>query len=71
MAKVVVALSMSLDGYVAGPGDGTQLSLGEGGNALFEWYFTGGTPSRHHERFRLSGASAKVFDEASAARARS
>jgi hypothetical protein len=58
MAKVIVALSMSLDGYIAGPDDGPQLPLGEGGTALFERYFTGDTPSRHHERFRLSGPSA-------------
>jgi dihydrofolate reductase len=63
MAKVIVALSMSLDGYIAGPDDGARLPLGEGGAALFEWYFTGDTPSRHHERFRLSAPSAKVFDE--------
>ena len=30
---------------------------------MFGWYFTGDTPSRHHERFRLSGPSAHVFDE--------
>jgi dihydrofolate reductase len=63
MAKVIVALSMSLDGYIAGPDDGNQNPLGEGGAALLDWYFTGDTPSRHDERFRLSGPSAQVFDE--------
>jgi dihydrofolate reductase len=63
MAKVIVALSMSLDGYIAGPDDGARLPLGDSGTALFEWYFTGDTPSRHHQRFRLSTPSAKVFDE--------
>jgi dihydrofolate reductase len=62
MAKVVVALTMSLDGYVAGPNDGKHLPLGEGGEALFEWYFNGDTPSRHYDRFRLSKRSAEVFD---------
>jgi hypothetical protein len=37
MAKVAVALTMSLDGYIAGPNDGGELPLGEGGEALFEW----------------------------------
>jgi hypothetical protein len=63
MAKVIVALSMSPDGYIAGPDDGDQLPLGQGGTALLEWYFTGDTPSQHYERFRLSGPSAQVFDE--------
>lgn len=30
---------------------------------LFDWYFTGDTPSRHYPRFRLSKQSADVFDE--------
>jgi dihydrofolate reductase len=62
MAKVAVALTMSLDGYIAGPNDGEELPLGEGGEALFEWYFNGDTPSRHYDRFRLSRRSAEVFD---------
>jgi dihydrofolate reductase len=62
MAKVLVALTMSLDGYIAGPNDGNELPLGEGGEALFEWFFTGDTPSRHDDRFKLSKRSAEVFD---------
>jgi dihydrofolate reductase len=62
MAKVTVALTMSLDGYIAGPNDGSELPLGEGGEALFEWYFNGDTPSRYYDRFRLSKRSAEVFD---------
>jgi dihydrofolate reductase len=37
MGKVVVDLSMSLDGYIAGPNDGPGNPLGDGGGALFEW----------------------------------
>jgi dihydrofolate reductase len=62
MAKVAVALTVSLDGYIAGPNDGSELPLGEGGAALFEWYFNGDTPSRHYDRFKLSRSSAEVFD---------
>jgi dihydrofolate reductase len=62
MAKVTVSLTMSLDGYIAGPNDGNELPLGEGGAALFEWYFNGDTPSRHYDRFKLSKSSAEVFD---------
>jgi dihydrofolate reductase len=48
MAKVVVDLTMSLDGFVAGPGDGIEYPLGlRGGERLFRWYEGGeemGTP---------------------------
>jgi dihydrofolate reductase len=62
MAKVAVALTVSLDGYIAGPNDGKEFPLGEGGQALFEWYFNGDTPSRHYDRFKLSKRSAEIFD---------
>src|SRR5215216_6798279 len=62
MAKVLVALTVSLDGYIAGPNDGNELPLGEGGEALFEWFFNGDTPSRHDDQFKLSKRSAEVFD---------
>jgi dihydrofolate reductase len=37
MGKVIVDLSISLDGYIAGPNDGPGNGLGDGGEALFEW----------------------------------
>ena len=46
MAKVLLAITMSLDGYIAGPNDGAELPLGEGGEPLFEWFFTGDTPQQ-------------------------
>lgn len=63
MAKVKVALTVSLDGYIAGPDDGLTSPLGAGGTTLFEWYFNGDTTSRHFDRFKLFKASARVFDE--------
>jgi hypothetical protein len=36
MGKVILDLSMSLDGYMAGPNDGPCNPLGAGGEALFE-----------------------------------
>jgi dihydrofolate reductase len=62
MAKVTVPLTVSLDGFIAGPNDGPEFPLGEGGEPLFAWYFSGDTPSRHNDRFRLSRTSAEVFD---------
>lgn len=41
MGKVVTELSVSLDGFVAGPHDSPDLPLGEGGAALFAWYSSG------------------------------
>jgi dihydrofolate reductase len=43
MANVIVALSMSLDGFIAGPNDGPERPLGEGGERLFDWYTSGDT----------------------------
>jgi dihydrofolate reductase len=39
MGKVVVDLTMSLDGYIAGPNDDPELPLGEGGEKLHQWIF--------------------------------
>jgi dihydrofolate reductase len=37
--KVVVDITMSLDGFVAGPNDGPELPLGDGGERLHEWVY--------------------------------
>jgi dihydrofolate reductase len=73
MAKVIVDLTVSLDGFVAGAGDGPGNPLGDGGDALFAWYFDGETPIRAYQEaadrgvpvppFRLSAVSAEVFTE--------
>jgi dihydrofolate reductase len=42
MSKVVIDMSMSLDGFVAGPHDGKAHPLGRhGGEHVFDWYFSG------------------------------
>jgi dihydrofolate reductase len=46
MGKVAVGLSMSLDGFIAGPKDGPERPLGEGGERLFAWYSGGETEYR-------------------------
>ena len=43
MGKVATGLSMSLDGFIAGPNDGPERPLGDGGERLFNWYFSGDT----------------------------
>ena len=39
MSKVILDVSMSLDGFIAGPNDGPDQSLGENGHLLVAWFF--------------------------------
>lgn len=39
MGKVIVDITMSLDGFVTGPNDGPGNGLGDGGRILHEWAF--------------------------------
>ena len=41
MARVISGITISLDGYVTGPGDRLGAGLGEGGERLHEWVFGG------------------------------
>ena len=43
MGKVASGLTMSLDGFIAGPNDGPENPLGDGGMRLFDWYWRGDT----------------------------
>jgi len=65
MAKVVVSLTMSLDGFIAGPNDGVDHPLGtRDGGRLFDWYVSGKTASKHgDERFKPKGRNREVVDE--------
>ena len=69
MGKVATGLSMSLDGFVAGPNDGPGQPLGEGGERLFAWYSAGdteyGLPGTGMV-FRVSRQSAELLREAHA-----
>jgi dihydrofolate reductase len=66
MNTVYVELAMSLDGFVAGPNDGPEQPLGDGGERLFKWYSSGDTafPLRGTDMvFRISRASAELLQE--------
>jgi dihydrofolate reductase len=63
MGIVVVDLSISVDGFVAGPNDGPGDPLGEGGGRLFAWWTSGTETVGPDERFRPSPASAAVARE--------
>ncbi|MBA3474621.1 MAG: dihydrofolate reductase [Rubrobacter sp.] len=67
MGKVSTGLSMSLDGFIAGPNDGPERPLGEGGERLFAWYSGGDTEYRLQGTdmvFRVSPQSADLLREA-------
>ncbi|HEX7168791.1 MAG TPA: dihydrofolate reductase family protein [Acidimicrobiales bacterium] len=62
MSSTVLYMSMSLDGFVAGPNEGPGNGLGDGGERLHEWLFPGdgaAGPSAD----RLHGANRRVYDE--------
>jgi dihydrofolate reductase len=67
MGKVAMGLSMSLDGFIAGPNDGPERPLGEGGELLFAWYSSGdteyGLPGTEMV-FEVSPQSAELLREA-------
>jgi dihydrofolate reductase len=69
MGKVVFNMTVSLDGFVAGPNDGPENGLGDGGDALFTWYTTGDTEvpiSDGNMTLMVSAQSAKLLQEAMA-----
>ncbi len=67
MGKVTTGLSISLDGFVAGPNDGPEAPLGDGGERLFAWYSSGDTTYRLPGTdmvFMVSPQSAELLREA-------
>jgi dihydrofolate reductase len=67
MGKVVFNMTVSLDGFVAGPNDSPQKGLGDGGDALFNWYFSGDTEipiSDGNMVLKVSPQSAELLKEA-------
>lgn len=65
MGKVKGQISVSADGYVAGPNQGEEHPLGEGGEALHEWVVKLAAWRRAHGREGgEENASSEVFEEA-------
>jgi dihydrofolate reductase len=66
MGKVTFNMTMSLDGFVAGPNDSPENGLGDGGEGLFKWYFSGDTEVKLSEGtpvLKISKKSAKLLKE--------
>ena len=62
MGKVIVGLTMSLDGFIAGPDDGPDQPLGEGGGRHFFWMNAGPESNRVNEHMAPPDASRPVVD---------
>lgn len=60
MSVSVLYMSMSLDGYIAGPNDEPESPGGDGFDRLHEWFAPGGKGSRP------SGAAGQLVDEMTA-----
>jgi dihydrofolate reductase len=60
MARLTLDISMSLDGFVAGPGQTLDEPLGEGGERLHEWAFATASFRETHGR---DGGETNVDDE--------
>lgn len=63
MGNVVVDLTVSLDGFIAGSDDGPGLPLGRGGERLFAWMSAGPESNRVEKRLAPPDASKVVVDE--------
>src|SRR4051794_37478279 len=61
MGKLVLDMSMSIDGFIAGPDDGPEAGLGVDGHRLHAWLREGDGVDPNS--YRPDGLSAVVFDE--------
>lgn len=63
MPATVLYMSMSVDGFIAGPNERPDNGLGDGGERLHEWLFAG--DEAHHQSVagRLRGVNRQIYDE--------
>ncbi len=60
MSATVLYMSMTLDGFIAGPNEGPGNGLGDGGTRLHEWVWPAGDADRTGRR---PGVNGQVVDE--------
>src|SRR4051794_13459697 len=68
MGKVRTGHATSLDGFIAGPNDGPEVPMGEGGERVLAWYFGGQNEIRlagSEVGFKVSAQTAEYLREAS------
>jgi dihydrofolate reductase len=66
MAKIIAAITMSVDGYITGPDDGPGKGLGEGGERLHYWVFGGPWSYESGPRGGPAGEDVEYMDEVTA-----
>lgn len=65
MSKTVLYMSVSVDGFIAGPNEGPGNGLGDGGHRLHEWFLPD-ADAGHRTGSHLAGVNREVIDEAMA-----
>ena len=63
MSATVLSMSMSLDGFIAGPNDGPGNGLGDGGERLHEWIFAGADTDQNGVSGLPAGINGQIVDE--------
>ncbi|MGH3098065.1 MAG: dihydrofolate reductase family protein [Streptosporangiales bacterium] len=63
MSNAVLYMSMSVDGFIAGPNERLGNGLGDGGHRLHEWFLTDADASHEEAAESLTGVDRKVMDE--------
>ena len=62
MSSSVLYMSVSLDGFIAGPNERLDNGLGDGGHRLHEWFMTGGDVDLDATS-RSGGVNGSIVDE--------
>ena len=63
MPATVLYMSMSLDGFIAGPNESQDNPLGDGGHRLHEWALTDDDDDQKSMLDRMTGVNRQVFEE--------
>jgi dihydrofolate reductase len=63
VSATVLYMSMSLDGFIAGPNEGPDNGLGDGGERLHDWALAGEPRGTSGIPGRPSGVNGQVYDE--------
>jgi dihydrofolate reductase len=63
VSATVLYMSISLDGFIAGPNERPDNGLGDGGERLVAWFLTDADTDHKGAAGRLAGINGQVFDE--------
>jgi dihydrofolate reductase len=63
VSATVLYMSMSLDGFIAGPNEGPGNGLGDGGERLHDWFLQGVDADHKGVLERVAGVNGQVVEE--------